>query len=223
VSRTITWGNEGAALALSGRPELSTKLGVEDLMQFAASRAAAVTTARDVFAPSAKRLTRTSTTVTLIAVALCGLLADRDLLGDANPPPVPAAAQNQVTKVIAPEFCKDQTWPYLDGRCLRRIENPTPLAPPPVRQDVPPSNRAAVTPAPQQNANSAATAPVDKQAAAPASRPDAGKPVIDQVFKRAEPNAAASDAPPYQRTSEAPRHRSRHWGSDYDRSFDARF
>lgn len=199
-------------------------------MQFAASRAAAVSTARAVFAPSAERLTRTSTTVTLVAVALCGLLADRALVGDASPLPAPAAAQNQVTKVIAPEFCKDQTWPYLDGRCLRRIESPTPPAPPPVHEDAPPSNSTAATPAPQQSANSATVPPVDNQAAAPAPRQDAGKPVVDQVFPRTEGGAAAaqnatpsdsaaSDAPPYQRTSGAPRHR----GGSYSRSFDARF
>ena len=189
-------------------------------MQFAASRAVALSTARAVLTPSVERLTRTSTTVTLVAVALCGLLADRDLLGDASSPPVPAAAQNQVTKVIAPEFCKDQTWPYLDGHCLRRIENPTPQAPPPVHQDAPSSNSTAATPVPQQSANSAAIAPVDNQAAAPAPRQDADKPVIDQVFPRAEPGAAAQNAPP---PSEAPLQRSRHWSGDYNRSFDARF
>ena len=204
-------------------------------MQLTASRATALSTARAVFAPSAERLTRTSTTVTLIAVALCGLLADRELLGDASPTPVPAAAQNQVTKVIAPEFCKDQTWPYLDGRCLRRVENPTPPTSPPVRQDAPSDNSAAATPAPQPSANSAATTPVENQAAAPATpqqgvnnattapAPDAGKQVIDQVFPRAEPGAAASDATAYQRTSEAPRKRSRYGGGSYSRSFDARF
>ena len=216
--------------------------------QFAASRAAAVSTSREVFAPSAERLTRTSTTVTLVAVALCGLLADRHILADASAPPVPAAAQNRVAKVIAPEFCKDQTWPYLDGRCLRRIENPTPAAPPPVRQDAPPSNTAAATPAPQLSINNATTAPADnqpagsapQQAAAAAPQRNAGKQVIDLVFPRAEPGAAGqnenaappndasaavtpSDAPAYQRASDAARSRSRHWGGDYNRSFDARF
>jgi len=213
-------------------------LRAEDAVQLAASRTAA-SSGRFALAPSAARPTRTAATATLVAVALYAVVADRNLLEDATPPPMPTVAQNHATpiKVIAPEFCKDQTWPYLDGRCLRRIENPTPPpaeTAPPVHQDAPPSSNAAATPAPQPSTNNAATVPAAGAAIqAPAPRPDTAKQVIDEVFPRAirgvaasrdaPSNAAASDTPAYQRSSDAPRHRSRHWGGYYSRSFDARF
>jgi hypothetical protein len=188
--------------------------------------------------PSPAKQLRISTTATLLAVAVCAILARGHLLEARTPSHTAAVAQNAGTApvtIVAPEFCKDQTWPYIDSRCLRRVDNPPPPAD--AHQAIaPPTTTAAATPAPDSvsakavaapPANSEAAASTSTPPAAPApSSPDARVQVIQSVFPTAESAAtrdndiqrgnanAATDAPAYQRTSDVSQHRrSRHWNS----------
>jgi hypothetical protein len=174
-----------------------------------------------------------STTATLIVAALCAILAKAHLL-EARSHGAAAAALNDVaapTKVVAPEFCKDQTWPYIDSRCLRRVDTPPPANEPKVV--APPTTAAAVTPAPASDSPAAttvaatpapATAPMASVPASAPSAPDSQAQVIQSVFPPTPPSAApdgdaangAADAPTYQPTSDSTQHRrSRHWNNHY--------
>ena len=191
--------------------------------------------------PSAAKQLRMSTSATLLAVAVCAILAKGHLLEAGSPSHTAAVAQNAGTApvtIVAPEFCKDQTWPYIDSRCLRRVDNPAPPAD--ARQaTAPPATTAAVTPAPDgakavvaPPANSEAAASTSTPPAAPApSAPDSRAQdtraqVVQSAFPTAESNVtrdndiqpgnatAATNAPAYQRTSDDSQHRrSRHWNN----------
>ena len=192
----------------------------------------------ETYEASAAKQQRVSTTTTLVAVAVCAILAKGHLLEARTPSHTAAVAQNAGTApvtIVAPEFCKDQTWPYIDSRCLRRVDTPAPPAD--AHQAVAtPATTAAATPAPDSvsakavaapPANSEAAASTSTPPAAPASSsPDTRAQVIRSVFPTAESTAtrdndiqrgnanAATDAPAYQRTSDVPQHRrSRHWNN----------
>jgi hypothetical protein len=192
----------------------------------------------ETYEPSAAKQQRVSTTATLVAVAVCAIVAKGHLLEARTPSRTAAVAQNAGTApvtIVAPEFCKDQTWPYIDSRCLRRVDNPAPPAD--AHQAVaPPAATAAATSAPDSAttkavvappANSEAAASTSTPPAAPApSSPDSRAQVIQSVFPTAESTAtrdndiqrgtanAATDAPAYQRTSDVSQHRrSRHWNN----------
>jgi hypothetical protein len=93
---------------------------------------------------------RASATAMLLAMALCVSATKAHMIETPAPASDQAAQNSDVTaptKIIAPEFCKDQTWPYIDSRCLRRVDNPTPPATKP-RIVEPPANTAATVPAP---------------------------------------------------------------------------
>jgi hypothetical protein len=182
--------------------------------------------------PSAAKQRRVATTATLLAVALCAFTAQGHLLAARTPSHNAAAAtaQNAGTApvtIVAPEFCKDQTWPYIDSRCLRRVDNPAPDA---SQAAVPPATAAAATPAPSGGSGTTVAAtptPAETSAEAPAASnapPGAAAPdptdtraqIIQSVFPAAAPSATpdtsanpATDT--YQRTSDASQHhRSRH-------------
>ena len=193
--------------------------------------------------PSAAKQLRISTSATLLAVAVCAILAKGHLLEAGSPSHNAAVAQNAGTApvtIVAPEFCKDQTWPYIDSRCLRRVDNPAPPAD--ARQAIaPPATTAAATPAPDSASAKAVVAPpANSEAAASTSTPpaapvpsspdtraqDTREQVIQSVFPTAESNVtrdndiqrgnatAATNAPAYQRTSDNSQHRrSRHWNN----------
>jgi len=189
----------------------------------------------EAYEPSAAKQRRMSTSATLLAVAACAILARGHLLEAGSSSHKATVAQNAGTApvtIVAPEFCKDQTWPYIDSRCLRRVDNPAP--PTDARQAIaPPATTAAATPAPDgvsaktvvaPPANTEAAASTSTAPAAPApNSPDTRAQVIQSVFPTAEPTAthdndvqrgnanAANDAPAYQRTSDVAQHRrSRH-------------
>jgi hypothetical protein len=192
----------------------------------------------ETYEPSAAKQRRMSTTTTLLAVAICAILAKEHLLEAGSPSHNAAVAQNAGTApvtIVAPEFCKDQTWPYIDSRCLRRVDNPAPPAD--ARQAIaPPATTAAATPAPDSvTAKAVAAPPANTEAAASTSTPpaapapnstDTRAQVIQSVFPTAESNVtrdndiqrgnanAATSAPAYQRTSDDSQHRrSRHWNN----------
>jgi hypothetical protein len=198
---------------------------------------------RPAEAPSAAKQLRMSTSATLLAVAVCAILAKGHLLEARTPSHTAAVAQNAGTApvtIVAPEFCKDQTWPYIDSRCLRRVDNPAPPADA-RRAIAPPATTAAATPAPDSvSAKAVAPPPANSEAAASTSTPpaapapsstdtraqDTRAQVIQSVFPTAESTAtrdndiqrgnanAATDAPAYQRTSDVSQHRrSRHWNN----------
>jgi hypothetical protein len=114
----------------------------------------------EAYEPSPAKQRRVATTATLLAVALCAFMAKGHLLAAQTPSRVAAAAQGNVTApvtIIAPEFCKDQTWPYIDSRCLRRVDNPPPDAP---QATVAPATTAATPPAPSgESRNTVAATP----------------------------------------------------------------
>ena len=192
----------------------------------------------ETYEPSAAKQRRMSTTATVLALAVCVVTVKGPLLEARTSSHNAAVAQNAGTApvtIVAPEFCKDQTWPYIDSRCLRRVDNPAPPAD--AHQAVaPPARTVAATPAPDSvsakavaapPANSEAAASTSTPPAAPApNSPDARAQVIQSVFPTAESTAtrdndiqrgnanAATDVPAYQRTSDVSQHRrSRHWNN----------
>src|ERR1700733_4520960 len=202
-------------------------------MQFAVSHDAIPTDhAAEAYEPSPAKQRRVATTATLLALALCAVMAKGHLLAAQTPSRVAAAAQNSGTApvtIVAPEFCKDQTWPYIDSRCLRRVDNPALDAP---QATVPPATTAAATPAPSAGSGNtvAATPPTAETNAAQTNvaqttvatntPPAAAAPnPRDQVMQSAFP-APAPDTNTYPATNAftraanaSQRRRSEHWNN----------
>jgi hypothetical protein len=212
-------------------------------MQFAVTHEAALTDhPAEAYEPSPApaKQRRVTTTATLLALALCAFMAKGHLLAAQTPSRVAAAApQGDVTapvRIVAPEFCKDQTWPYIDSRCLRRIDNPD--AP---RATVAPATTAAPTPAPVGGSGNtvAATPPT---ATTTVAQPTVAQPTVaepiratnappaaaapnptdtrDQVMQSVFPAAAAPDTRTYPATNAyarannaSQRRRSEHWNN----------
>ena len=210
-------------------------------MHFAVSHDA-VPTERpaEAYEQSPAKQRHTSTTATLLALAICAVTAKGHLLEARTSSHNAAAAQSAGTApvmIVAPEFCKDQTWPYIDSRCLRRVDNP----PPPAddhKAIAPPVTTAAVSPAPNGvSANAVAVPPANTEAAASTSTPpaapapgptDTRAQVIQSVFPTAEPTAtrdndiqrgnanAVTNSPAYERTSDvSEHHRSQRWNNRF--------
>jgi hypothetical protein len=68
---------------------------------------------------------RVATTITLIAVATCMVLAKSFAV--TRPPDAQRGAATAV-RIVDPDFCKNQTWPYIDTRCLKRVAPDMPAA-----------------------------------------------------------------------------------------------
>jgi hypothetical protein len=137
-------------------------------MQFAFSHdTVPIDHAAEAYVPSPAKQRRVATTATLLAVALCAFMTKGILLAAPTPSRVAAAAQDDSTapvRIVAPEFCKDQTWPYIDSRCLRRIDNPAPDA---LQATVAPARTVSATPASGVgSANTVAAAPPTAETAA---------------------------------------------------------
>jgi hypothetical protein len=181
---------------------------------------------------SAAKQLRMSTSVTLLAVAVCAILAKGHLLEAGSPSHTAALAQNAGTApvtIVAPEFCKDQTWPYIDSRCLRRVDNPPP--PTDARQAIaPPAMTAAATPAPGGGSgNTGAAIPPTAEstaaqtnvatnappAAAVPNPTDTRDQVMQSVFPTAAPDTRTYPAPnAYTRAVNASqRRRPEHWNN----------
>jgi hypothetical protein len=200
-------------------------------MQLAVSHDAVPTDhAAEADEPSVAKQRRVATTATLLAVALCAFMAKGHLLAAPTPTRVAAAASENGTApvtIVAPEFCKDQTWPYIDSRCLRRIDNPAPDAP---QTTVAPAMTATATPAPSGDGGNtvAATPPTAAAAAAQTNVATTAPPAAaapnptdtrDQVMQSAFP-AAAPDTRTYPATNAytravnaSQRRRSEHWNN----------
>jgi hypothetical protein len=199
-------------------------------MQYAVSHDAIPTDhAAEAYEPSPAKQRRVATTATLLALALCAFMAKGHLLAAQTPSRVAAAAQNSGTApvtIVAPEFCKDQTWPYIDSRCLRRVDNPAPDAP---QATIALATTAAATPAPSGASSNAvaASAPTETTPAqtnvATNAPPAAAAPnptdTRDQVIQSAFP-AAAPDTSTYPATNAytraanaSQRRRPEHWNN----------
>jgi len=180
--------------------------------------------------PSVAKQRRVATTATLLAVALCAILAKGHLTEAGTSSHNAAVAQNAGTApvtIVAPEFCKDQTWPYIDSRCLRRVDNPAPDAPQTI---VPPATTAAAAPAPSGgSAKTVAASPPTAETteaqttvatnAAPAAAAPSPTDTRDQVMQSVFP-AAAPDTRTYPATNAytrannaSQRGRSEHWNN----------
>jgi hypothetical protein len=199
-------------------------------MHFAVSHDAVATGhPAEMHESSAAKQRRVATTATLLAVAFCAVMAKGHLLAAQTPSRMAAAAQNSGTApvtIVAPEFCKDQTWPYIDSRCLRRVDNPAPNA---SRAIVPPATTAAAAAAPSGGSAKtvAATPPIAETTvaqttvatnAAPAAAPnptDTRDQVMQSVFPAAAPETRAYPATnAYTRAANASQHRrSEHWNN----------
>jgi len=180
--------------------------------------------------PSPAKQRRVATTATLLAVALCAVMAKGHLLAAQAPSRVAVASLDNGTApvtIVAPEFCKDQTWPYIDSRCLRRVDNPAPDAP---QASVAPAATAAATPAPSGGSGNTvaatpptvATIPVQTTvattappAAAAPNPTDTRDQVMQSVFPAAGPDTRAYPATnAYTRAANASQHRrSEHWNN----------
>jgi hypothetical protein len=208
-------------------------------MHFAVSHdAVAIDHPAEAYEPSPAKQRRVAATATLLAVALCAVMAKGHLLAVETPSRIAAAAQNSGTapvKIVAPEFCKDQTWPYIDSRCLRRVDNPAPDA---LRASVTPATIAAATPAPSGGSgNTAAATPTPAETtvatnapptatnAPPAAAAPNPTDTRDQIMQSVFP-AAAPSAEPDTRTYPATnayaragntsqRRRSEHWNNQF--------
>jgi hypothetical protein len=182
--------------------------------------------------PSATKQRCVATTVTLLAAAVCAILTRGHLFEAGTSSHNAAVTQNTGTApvaIVAPEFCKDQTWPYIDSRCLRRIDNPAPDAP---QASVAPATTAAATPAPSGGSGNtvaatptpaettvATNAPPTATNAPPAAAAPKPTDTRDQVMQSAFP-AAAPDTRTYPATnaytranSASQRGRSEHWNN----------
>jgi hypothetical protein len=200
-------------------------------MHFAVSHDAVATGhPAEMHESSAAKQRRVATTATLLAVALCAVMAKGHLLAAQTPSRMAAAVQNSGTApvtIVAPEFCKDQTWPYIDSRCLRRVDNPAPNTP---RAIVPPATTAAAAPAPSGGSAKtvAATPPIAEttvaQTTVAANAPpvaaapnptDTRDQVMQSVFPAAAPDTRAYPATnAYTRAANASQHRrSEHWNN----------
>jgi hypothetical protein len=76
--------------------------------------------------PDGRRDARVTTTATLGVMLLCVLMANKISTGA-----TPHAAQQQdaaSVRIVDPAFCQNQTWPYLDARCLKRVDDRKPTA-----------------------------------------------------------------------------------------------
>lgn len=183
----------------------------------------------ETYEPSAANQRRMSTTATLLALAVCVILAKGHLLEARTPAHNAAVAQSAGTApvtIVAPEFCKDQTWPYIDSRCLRRVDNPPPPAD--THQAIaPPATTVAATPAPDRGSGNtvAATPPtaattaaqtnVETNAPPAAAATDTRDQVMQSVFPAAAPDTRTYPATnAYTRANNAPqRRRSEHWNN----------
>jgi hypothetical protein len=180
--------------------------------------------------PSPAKQRRVATTATLMALALCAVIAKGHLLAAQTPSRVAVASLDSGTApvtIVAPEFCKDQTWPYIDSRCLRRVDNPAPDAP---QASAAPATTAAAMPAPSGGSGNTVAATPPTAATTPAQTnlattapPAAAAPnptdTRDQVLQSAFP-AAAPDTRTYPATNaytravNASQHRrSEHWNN----------
>ena len=199
-------------------------------MQFAMSHDAVPADHPEVNEPYPAKQRRVATTATILALAACAILAKGHLIeaGTSSHNAAVAQAQNAGTApvtIVAPEFCKDQTWPYIDSRCLRRVAPDTPQA------TVPPATTTAAAPAPSGGSAKtvAATPPtaatsVAQTTVATNAAPAAAEPnptdTRDQVMQSVFPAAAAPDTSTYPatnaytRASNTPqRRRSEHWNN----------
>jgi hypothetical protein len=184
--------------------------------------------------PSAAKQRRVATTVTLLAAAACAILAKGHQLEAGTSSHNAAVTQNAGTvpvTIVAPEFCKDQTWPYIDSRCLRRVDNPAPDAP---QASVAPATTAAAMPAPSGGSgNTVAATPTPAETAvatnppptATNAQPAAAAPnptdTRDQVMQSVFP-APAPDTRTYPATNVYTRaanasqsRRSEHWNNQF--------
>ncbi len=181
---------------------------------------------------------RTRTTAVLLGMVLCAVamkVHGIETPASVSPQTVQTSGVAAPTKVIAPEFCKDQTWPYIDSRCLRRVDNPAPPAPAP-RIVTPPATTVAAAPAPNDlTVNSTGSAPAagsgaasrtaakqddnatptvtDSSAASASDPPDPRMQVMQSVFPTATASGAASESgasrsnvAPYQHTDDSWQH-----------------
>jgi hypothetical protein len=73
---------------------------------------------------------RLSTSATLVAVATCMIVATWMVSTFKAPTPttqsslVSQADSISTVRIVDPAFCQNQTWPYIDERCLKRSGNP---------------------------------------------------------------------------------------------------
>jgi hypothetical protein len=195
-------------------------------MQFAVSHdAVPADPPAEAHEPSAAKQRRVATTTTLLTVALCAILAKGHLLEARSPSHTAAVAPTAGTApvtIVAPEFCKDQTWPYIDARCLRRVDNPPPPAD--AHQAIaPPATTAAATPAPDSvSAKAVAAPPANSEAAASTSTPpaapapnttDTRDQVMQSVFPAAAPDTGTYPATNAYTRNASQRRRSEHWNN----------
>jgi hypothetical protein len=132
---------------------------------------------------------RVKTTVTLAILGAFLLLAKTYAI-DARP--VPQKAEQDAPKtvrIVDPDFCKNQTWPYIDSRCLKRAdttaanENNAPARPAPAAVNTPASAPV------QSNAQSASAAPTNPPAAAAVQAP-----ARQSIATAPQPAPSAADA-----------------------------
>jgi hypothetical protein len=130
-------------------------------MQPTSARDRNIGDAHDRLRPEGKSV---ATTI-LIALVICMFLSKPH----GNQSPKSMELDARAARIVDPAFCKDQTWPYIDQRCLKRIDASdgtannesagSPATNPPVTSTLtgePPE-------VPENNADAAIAAPLDRQ------------------------------------------------------------
>jgi hypothetical protein len=76
--------------------------------------------------PGADAGGRVARTITLIALAMCLVFAKS--FAASHPVAAQSGGDVHMVRIVDPDFCKNQTWPYIDQRCLKRIASDQPVA-----------------------------------------------------------------------------------------------
>jgi hypothetical protein len=164
---------------------------------------------------------RIATSVTIIAMLLLiGLANGRHVPKQSASDPRRQQEQSQVVteehpkavRIVDPAFCENQTWPYIDARCLKRVDSgptseaqntsnssvPTAVPPKLIAAETAPAARQDSPPVPLNGSSegSSTTSPRSVPAAAPSDSPQVAHVADDDVVHASpEPKTASTGNP----------------------------
>jgi hypothetical protein len=93
-------------------------------------------------APTESRIATSATMIALLLLIGSAQVMKLAVAGPNQPPQQSNSAQPKAARIVDPALCENQTWPYIDARCLKRVEQ----APAAQAQDASSSNDSAPRP-----------------------------------------------------------------------------